>query len=129
VAEGFSERYGARPLRRAVQRWVEDTLAECMLNGFVGAGQSVELDVDGSQHVKVRNTERGSMEHTLRARWVAPRASWVTLRARWVTLRASWVTLTARWVMLRARWVTLRARWVTLRAHWVPLRARWVTFR
>lgn len=33
VAEGFSSRYGARPLRRAVQRWVEDTLAECMLDG------------------------------------------------------------------------------------------------
>jgi len=56
VAEGFSSRYGARPLRRAVQRWVEDTLAECMLDGFVRGGQSVELDVQEGHQVKVRYT-------------------------------------------------------------------------
>ena len=56
MAEGFSSRYGARPLRRAVQRWVEDTLAECMLDGFVSGGQSVELDVQEGHQVKVRYT-------------------------------------------------------------------------
>jgi len=44
VAEGFSSKYGARPLRRAVQRWVEDVAAECMLDGFVKKGDKILLE-------------------------------------------------------------------------------------
>ena len=38
---------GARPLRRTVQREIEDSLAEKMLYGEVGPGQIVEVDVEG----------------------------------------------------------------------------------
>ena len=38
---------GARPLRRTVQREIEDTLAEKMLYGEVGPGQIVLVDVEG----------------------------------------------------------------------------------
>ena len=38
VYEGFSPEYGARPLRRAIQRCVEDAVAEALLSGFVAAG-------------------------------------------------------------------------------------------
>jgi ATP-dependent Clp protease ATP-binding subunit ClpC len=38
---------GARPLRRTIQREIEDTLAEKMLYGEVGPGQIVLVDVEG----------------------------------------------------------------------------------
>jgi ATP-dependent Clp protease ATP-binding subunit ClpC len=44
---GFDPVLGARPLRRTVQREIEDTLAEKMLYGEVGPGQIVLVDVEG----------------------------------------------------------------------------------
>jgi ATP-dependent Clp protease ATP-binding subunit ClpC len=45
--KGFDPVLGARPLRRTVQREIEDVLAEKMLYGEVGPGQIVLVDVDG----------------------------------------------------------------------------------
>jgi ATP-dependent Clp protease ATP-binding subunit ClpC len=44
---GFDPVLGARPLRRTVQREIEDSLAEKMLYGEVGPGQTVKVDVEG----------------------------------------------------------------------------------
>jgi ATP-dependent Clp protease ATP-binding subunit ClpC len=44
--EGYDQRYGARPMRRAIARLVEDTLAEAILAGEVEDGQSIFLDLD-----------------------------------------------------------------------------------
>ena len=44
---GFDPVLGARPLRRTIQREIEDVLAEKMLFGEVGAGQIVLVDVEG----------------------------------------------------------------------------------
>ncbi|MCR1783574.1 ATP-dependent Clp protease ATP-binding subunit [Nocardioides carbamazepini] len=44
---GFDPVLGARPLRRTIQREIEDVLAEKMLFGEVGPGQIVLVDVDG----------------------------------------------------------------------------------
>ncbi|MGZ4502184.1 MAG: AAA family ATPase, partial [Nocardioidaceae bacterium] len=44
---GFDPVLGARPLRRTVQREIEDVLAEKMLYGEVGPGQIVLVDVQG----------------------------------------------------------------------------------
>jgi ATP-dependent Clp protease ATP-binding subunit ClpC len=44
---GFDPILGARPLRRTIQREIEDTLAEKMLFGEVGPGQIVLVDVEG----------------------------------------------------------------------------------
>ncbi len=41
VEQGYDEKYGARPLRRAIQTKVEDALAEKVLEGKVKAGDSV----------------------------------------------------------------------------------------
>jgi ATP-dependent Clp protease ATP-binding subunit ClpC len=42
IAEkGFDEKYGARPLRRAMQKYIEDTLAEKMLSGDLNYGSKV----------------------------------------------------------------------------------------
>jgi ATP-dependent Clp protease ATP-binding subunit ClpC len=36
--------YGARPIRRAVQRYLEDTMAEAIMNDFVNEGDEVKID-------------------------------------------------------------------------------------
>jgi ATP-dependent Clp protease ATP-binding subunit ClpC len=46
VAEGASARFGARPLRRAVRRLVEDPLSEALLEGFAAKGDAVDVDDD-----------------------------------------------------------------------------------
>jgi ATP-dependent Clp protease ATP-binding subunit ClpC len=46
IAEaGFDEKYGARPLRRAIQNQLEDALAEEILSGNVKAGDTVQVSV------------------------------------------------------------------------------------
>jgi ATP-dependent Clp protease ATP-binding subunit ClpC len=47
AVRGFDPVLGARPLRRTVQREIEDSLAEKMLYGEVGPGQTVKVDVEG----------------------------------------------------------------------------------
>ena len=47
--EGFDPTYGARPLRRAIQRMVEDDLSEEILSGRVRLGDSVRMSVDGDK--------------------------------------------------------------------------------
>ena len=42
--KGFDDAYGARPLRRAIQSEIEDTLSEHMLDGKVQANQKVVCD-------------------------------------------------------------------------------------
>jgi ATP-dependent Clp protease ATP-binding subunit ClpA len=43
VQQGFDPNYGARPLRRAIQRHVEDALAEEVLRGRFGEGGMVRI--------------------------------------------------------------------------------------
>ena len=49
VKEGYNEEYGARPLRRTIQRLVEDKLSEMLLAGSITDGDSVKVTVqDGA---------------------------------------------------------------------------------
>ena len=53
--KGFDPAYGARPLRRAIQSLIEDTLAEEILDGKVQNGNNVVIDfVDEKVSVKVK---------------------------------------------------------------------------
>ena len=45
VEHGTNVEYGARPLRRAVQRYIEDELSELILENKVAIGQNVTVDV------------------------------------------------------------------------------------
>lgn len=49
--EGFDPEYGARPLRRAIQKQIEDRLSEELLKGTVEKGQKVVLDVKENEYV------------------------------------------------------------------------------
>jgi ATP-dependent Clp protease ATP-binding subunit ClpC len=47
--EGFDPTYGARPLRRAIQKNIEDRLSEELLRGNVQRGDSLVIDVSGNE--------------------------------------------------------------------------------
>ena len=53
VEEGYNPSYGARPLRRAIMRLLEDSLAEEILSGRIKDGDTAVVDVDESGTVKV----------------------------------------------------------------------------
>merc|ERR1711967_6568 len=57
VEEGYNPAYGARPLRRAVMRLLEDSLAEEVLSGRIKDGDHAEVDVDDNKKVVVRHQE------------------------------------------------------------------------
>ena len=47
AARGFDPVLGARPLRRTIQREIEDQLSEKILFGEIGAGEIIAVDVEG----------------------------------------------------------------------------------
>ena len=57
VKEGYDPRYGARPLRRAIMRLLEDSLAEAMLCGDVMEGDTALVDVNAEGVVQVCKLE------------------------------------------------------------------------
>ncbi len=58
VEEGYNPAYGARPLRRAVMRLLEDSLAEEVLSGRVKDGDEAEVDIDENKQVVVRHIQK-----------------------------------------------------------------------
>jgi ATP-dependent Clp protease ATP-binding subunit ClpC len=58
VDEGYNQSYGARPLRRAIMRLLEDSLAEEILAGRIKNGDVAVVDVDTEGQVKVLQGEK-----------------------------------------------------------------------
>jgi len=58
VEEGFNPAYGARPLRRAIMRLLEDSLAERMLSGEINEGDSIICDVEADGSIAVLNGDK-----------------------------------------------------------------------
>ena len=50
--KGYDPQYGARPLKRAIQKYLEDELAEVIIKGNVPEGEVLEVDCD-KEHDKV----------------------------------------------------------------------------
>lgn len=46
IGKGYDEKYGARPLRRAVEKYLEDSLAEAILSGEIKPGEVIKVTVD-----------------------------------------------------------------------------------
>ena len=51
IAVGFDPVYGARPLKRAIQRWIENPLAQLILAGKFAPGASISAKVEGDEIV------------------------------------------------------------------------------
>jgi len=63
LAEGYDPTYGARPMRRAIQRLIQDRLAMQVLSGTFRAGDTVVADVDpASRTLRFEKKEVG-VEH------------------------------------------------------------------
>ena len=44
--KGFDKQYGARPLKRAIQKYIEDKLAEEIINSNIQEGDIIAMDLD-----------------------------------------------------------------------------------
>ena len=59
--KGFDKQFGARPLKRAIQKYVEDALAEEIITSKIGTGDEIFMDLDDTLQeliVKVNKTEK-----------------------------------------------------------------------
>ncbi|WP_404785818.1 ATP-dependent Clp protease ATP-binding subunit [Altericista sp. CCNU0014] len=58
VEEGYNPSYGARPLRRAIMRLLEDSLAEEILSGKIRDSDRIVVDVNEDGQVAVLHSEK-----------------------------------------------------------------------
>ncbi len=62
IAEkGFDKQFGARPLKRAIQKYVEDALAEEIITSKINVGDKIYMDLDDTLQeltVKINKTEK-----------------------------------------------------------------------
>ena len=59
--KGYDKKYGARPLKRAIQTYVEDVLAEAMLRGDVKKGDTVTVSTKKKKEADGKTTEKISL--------------------------------------------------------------------
>ncbi|NNC33405.1 MAG: ATP-dependent Clp protease ATP-binding subunit [Croceitalea sp.] len=64
IAEkGFDKQYGARPLKRAIQKYIEDALAEEIVNSNLDEGDTIFMDLDEKKDlltIKIKKEEKSS---------------------------------------------------------------------
>jgi len=59
--KGFDSQYGARPLKRAIQKYIEDALAEEIINSKIQEGDTISMDLDEKADelkIKVKSSEK-----------------------------------------------------------------------
>ncbi len=52
IEKGYNPEFGARPLRRAIEHYVEDPLAEAVLGGLFKGKNIVNIDIQDEEHLK-----------------------------------------------------------------------------
>ncbi|MCM4151225.1 ATP-dependent Clp protease ATP-binding subunit [Arenibacter sp. N53] len=64
IAEkGFDRQYGARPLKRAIQKYIEDALAEEIVNSKLEEGDTIHMDLDEAKEeltINIKKAEKSS---------------------------------------------------------------------
>ena len=58
VAQGYDVNYGARPLKRAIQKYLEDEMAEMIIRASVGEGDTIVVDFDKDKQEIVTNIKK-----------------------------------------------------------------------
>lgn len=61
--KGFDKQYGARPLKRAIQKYIEDALAEEIVNSNLEEGDSISMDLNEKNDeltIKIKKAEKSS---------------------------------------------------------------------
>jgi len=57
--KGFDKKYGARPLKRAIQKYIEDALAEEIVNSKLTEGDTIFMDYDDAKEDLIINITKG----------------------------------------------------------------------
>ena len=57
--KGFDKKYGARPLKRAIQKYIEDALAEEIVNSKLDEGDTIFMDLDEKNNKLIIKIEKG----------------------------------------------------------------------
>ena len=64
VEKGYDEKFGARPLKRAIQKYIEDPMAEEIIKANLQQGDSILIDVDADSTKLSINVEKGKTKAT-----------------------------------------------------------------
>ena len=59
--KGFDKQYGARPLKRAIQKYIEDALAEEIVNSKLEEGDSIFMELDEKKEeltIEIKKAEK-----------------------------------------------------------------------
>jgi len=59
--KGFDKKYGARPLKRAIQKYIEDALAEEIVNSKLSEGDTIAMDLDAKKNeltIKIKKAKK-----------------------------------------------------------------------
>jgi ATP-dependent Clp protease ATP-binding subunit ClpC len=62
--EGEDSIFGARPLRRAIQKWIESPLSKEIISSRFGPGAKIQVDVDSLGHMTFDHTDQASRQPT-----------------------------------------------------------------
>jgi ATP-dependent Clp protease ATP-binding subunit ClpC len=49
ISKGYDEKFGARPLKRAIERFLEDSLAEAILEGTIKRGEKIDVSLNDAK--------------------------------------------------------------------------------
>ncbi len=63
--KGFDKKYGARPLKRAIQKYIEDALAEEIVNSKLAEGDTIHMDLDEKKNqltIKIKKGKKAPEE-------------------------------------------------------------------
>ncbi|MEE9362147.1 MAG: ATP-dependent Clp protease ATP-binding subunit [Cellulophaga sp.] len=66
--KGFDKQYGARPLKRAIQKYIEDALAEEIVNSKLEEGDSIFMDLDEKKEeltIQIKKAKKSSKDKSL----------------------------------------------------------------
>ena len=67
IAEkGFDKKYGARPLKRAIQKYIEDALAEEIVNSKLSEGDTIAMDLDEAKSALTIKIKKGKKKPEIR---------------------------------------------------------------
>lgn len=61
--KGFDRQYGARPLKRAIQKYIEDALAEEIITSKIAEGDRIEMDLNQEKDaltIKISKVEKST---------------------------------------------------------------------
>jgi ATP-dependent Clp protease ATP-binding subunit ClpC len=57
--KGYDEKFGARPLKRAIQKYIEDPLAEEIINATLNEGDTINIELDKKSEEIIINIDKG----------------------------------------------------------------------